>query len=426
MEAFRGAGIVMPLTNELPECRDLFPTGFSVVYLGPDLSDSNTFRRCEAFHRLGVRVVSFTFKRSKVTIRRRSAWAHIGLGPMPYGLGMKRWRALWRAFRIVRSNRTVLAHTNVVWARNLDLALLALCVRSARTKLVYEVLDVSGELTRKGLAGFVLRWLERRVLAHAVMVVISSPAYASEYFRKSTPYQGSYYILENKALCPLSLVHTPTRSAKGSHSTSNALRLGVVGRFRCRRSIELLSDVMKICNRRIQLHFFGYPEKHVETAFQALLYSSDDVFDHGSFSYPEDLPYVYGQIDLNWCVLFEELNPINARWLLPNRIYDGALFTVPALALIDTATGRWVEEVGGGWLLREDSARELTSLLDSISANDIARVRDNLARQPRTRFRDNLADHANALFAAWTARATHQSSGGDRGTAHLLGSRKPH
>lgn len=402
-----------PASGEYLDGRDRLPAGLRVVYLGPDITDSATFRRCEAWHRLGVVVRSFTFERAAGTVDRATDWSHTPLGPMPYGLGPGRLKALARAFRTLDRNRDAFA-ADIVWARNLDLGLFALARRRAGTKLVYEVLDIHPALTRGDVVGAIFRWLERRLLARVDLVVVSSPAFAEAYFRTRTPYRGPTFLLENKVCIKLDHFSEEVLAAvRHGPSDTGVLRIGVVGRLRCGRSLELLGAALDRCLRPLQIHVFGYPETHVEEAFAALRARGDAVVWHGRFAYPDDLPEVYGQLDLAWDVVFDELQPLNGRWLLPNRIYEGGLFAVPAIALAGTETGRWIDEVGGGWLLPEGNPDELVTLLDGLDRTALDRVRQHLTTVPRTRFIDGYADHAAALATLLpTALPEHETGEG--------------
>ena len=72
----------------------------------------------------------------------------------------------------------------------------------------------------------------------------------------------------------------------------------------------------------------------------------------GPYKSPRDLPQIYGNIDFAWSIDYTDAGK-NSDWLLPNRIYEGALFGALALARRGTATGNKVEADGLGWALDE-------------------------------------------------------------------------
>ncbi len=382
--------------------------GLSLVYVGPDMGDAATFRRCEVFAAIGVSINSFAFDRRAGTVERKPRWPHVDLGPMAYGVGLGRLRALARALARLIARRRTIAAARLLWARNLDLALLMLAVAGKRQRLAYEVLDIHPMLTRQGHVGRVFRWLERRVLARADLVVVSSPAFVHAYFRHYTPYRGPVFLLENKVCAPLD-TFSPDRLAvaRAGPGAQAPLAIGLVGRLRCARSLRLLEGLLQRTRRRVEVHVFGYAETTAADAFASLLAQGDRVTWHGRFAYPDDLPDVYRRLSLNWCVVFDEHEPLNGLWLLPNRIYEGGLFAVPAIALVGTETGRWVERVGGGWLLDaaiddDGGVAALTKLIDGLDATALADKRRHLAAQPVTHFMDGYQDH-EAVLRALTA-----------------------
>jgi succinoglycan biosynthesis protein ExoL len=56
----------------------------------------------------------------------------------------------------------------------------------------------------------------------------------------------------------------------------------------------------------------------------------------------------------------------NSDWLLPNRLYEGGYFGVPAIATAGTQTAKWIEARGAGFTVDEDLARNLPDLVRSL------------------------------------------------------------
>ena len=92
---------------------------------------------------------------------------------------------------------------------------------------------------------------------------------------------------------------------------------------------------------------------------------------HGRYKSPEDLEKIYNSLDVVWSIDFMEAGQ-NSVWLLPNRIYEGGIFSVPSVALEGTQTAKWLSEKGVGFIvqepLKETAAQLLTELFEDRQA----------------------------------------------------------
>ena len=166
-----------------------------VLAIVPDAGEPRTAQDIAALRRAGlfVRVASFT--------RTGDPEAELRLGPLPAGTGPGRAVALLRALRHLPRLRRCMAGADVVLARNLDMAALALLVAATlgqRPPLVYQCLDIHGLLTRRGWLARLARWLERRVLARTDRLVVSAPAFLEHHFRHQADPLPDLLLRENR------------------------------------------------------------------------------------------------------------------------------------------------------------------------------------------------------------------------------------
>ena len=124
-------------------------------------------------------------------------------------------------------------------------------------KLVYEIEDVHDVFFRNTLAARVMRFLERRILASADLVVLPSPGFAEGYLVPHQGYDRPYFLLENR----IQLKEVPARNAPPSEQAQawkkNTDRwvIGWFGTLRCRKSMQLLSGDRRTPGRQgLDLH----------------------------------------------------------------------------------------------------------------------------------------------------------------------------
>lgn len=275
-------------------------------------------------------------------------------------LGRTRDAALGqRALAVVRVllNPAALRHRvsgcSAVVARNLEMLVLAvvgLALTRDRPPLTYEVLDIHRVMLGSGIKARALRWLERLLMRRVARVVVSSPAFDSAYFGHFHPSGPPRHLIENKILAP-----------RGRSVTSSApppphpWRIGWFGMLRCRKSLEVLTRLVRENPGRIEVDIRGIPSGAVfGKSFEALVADVPGLHFHGRYG-SEDLASHYQQVHLVWGIDFYE-EGLNSSWLLPNRLYEGSAFGRPLIALRQVETGRWLARWKAGVLIHDVDA----------------------------------------------------------------------
>jgi len=357
-----------------------------IIYLAPDCTDNAVKKRAHGFIRFGHELLSFSFRRDRYNVGWIPDWPDIELGKSEERRLASRAsasaRALWIVFRERRSWRKA----TLVYARNLDLALLALIgklLTRCRASLVYEVLDIHPHLTQRGMRGAVMRWLERRVLRRCDLLVVSSPAYLSNYFHPVQNFRGPTFLLENK------------RAPASSGDENRALpyevadrqpvwTIGWFGNLRCQQSLDILTEVAEELADRVRIYMRGCASLLGEEKLSRAIDGRDNMVFAGEYDAPDELAAIYSQVHFNWCADFSD--GFNSLWLLPNRIYEGGYFGIPAIAIAGHETGRIVSERRLGISLAAPFANGLKELLLSMDRDEYVGLRSSIEAQPASNF----------------------------------------
>jgi succinoglycan biosynthesis protein ExoL len=359
-----------------------------VVYLAPDCTDSAVKRRARAILGCGHELVSFSFRRDRYNVGVQPDWPNIELGKSTERRLLSRVmlcvHACWTIFR----NRRIWREATVIYARNLDLALLACVGRwifGCRAPLVYEVLDAHPLLTRRGARGAILRWLERRVLKRCWLLVVSSPAYLREYFSPRQGYTGRTFLLENK--WPHESVFAGQRKLSCHVAESAPVwTIGWFGNLRCRQSLRILTELADALPDRVRIYMRGCASLLGDGTLQRAIAGRPNMVFDGEYTAPDDFPAIYAPVHFNWCV--DLAGGDNSCWLLPNRLYEGGFFGVPALAVADHETGRVVRDRGLGIALELPLSDHLRQLLLNLTRDDYLRLRGKIEALPAAWFVD--------------------------------------
>ena len=370
------------------------PERQTIAYLTYDCTDSSVIRRAAMFQSAGFLIKGIMFRRARVNVDYRPEWDNLDLGTLKDRAFARRIIHLLQAVIIIWRSRAFLSEVSGIYARNLDLALLALFVRAVlprRPPIIYEVLDVHRLLVGRGLPSRALRVVERIVLSHSSLLVVSSPAFVSEYFRALQRYCGPHQLLENK-LVPAqvaklrpALVQMPVGSRNGR---PGPWVLGWFGALRCEVSLGILTELARRLPESFVLYLRGYPTDLEWKSFADEIRGVANVVYDGRYRYPDDLPEIYSRVHFNWC--FDFADPVaNSKWLLPNRIYEGGYFNCPALAARNTATGCKVDSLGLGASFEQPFLEELVDFFQTMTAERYQSIHDKLSALPRTEFCDN-------------------------------------
>jgi succinoglycan biosynthesis protein ExoL len=271
--------------------------------------------------------------------------------------------------------RAFCADAPVIVARNLEMLVLAWRVRAPRQRLVYECLDIHRLMLGTGRKSWAMRWLERRLLAATDLVIVSSPAFARDYFAARQGRGDKVLLVENKV--PVERRAMPPRRKRDGGD--GVWTIGWFGMLRCRRTLRELAALARSSQGRIEVVVAGIASAAEFPDFAAEIAAHPGLRYLGAFR-QEDLPRLYGMVDFVWAIdYFEE--GFNSDWLLPNRLYEGLAHAVVPIALAGVETGRWLQRHGVG-LLVEAAAAGLPARLAAIGAAEHAAMRAAIAALP--------------------------------------------
>jgi succinoglycan biosynthesis protein ExoL len=343
-----------------------------IAFFGHDSSDAAVQRRAAAFVDDGYSVQGFMMRRRD---HGPHAWDIVNLGETRDGAFFHRAIQIVRGARLAARQRDKLQSADLIYARNLDmLACAFLAKRFARLKtpVIYECLDVHRLLTRRDLAGSVMRWIERSLLRRTRGLVVSSPAFLRNHFEPHHAGLFRAFLVENRL--PEHAKRGPRPApADTASSEIRPLNLGWVGMLRCRRSLDLLCDLARRYPDDLVIQLHGRPAKTEIPDFDEQISGLANLSYHGPYRAPDDLERIYASLDLVWAGDFMEAG-FNSVWLLPNRIYEGGYYNTPPIAPMETETGAWVGRYQCGFTLPEPLERTLPDLVGCLIKNRAAVV----------------------------------------------------
>ena len=376
-----------------------------VAYFGHDRTDSKVISRIENLQRLGYKVFGLTYHRVKFNRTHDPDWENVDLGATADYAYMQRIKSLVKGAVRLFGQRKRLASVDFMFARNIDMALLALfgrLVSGSRAPIAYEVLDVHRFFLGDQGRNRVFRAIERFVLRRCDALIVSSEAYMHHYFEPVQQFKGRWFLLENKV--PVGSVRRPETAPRHRPSTlGKPWVIGWCGTMRCVDSLRMLKEIARRNRDDVVIYMRGYPTETGLDSFKAEIVDEPNMIYAGGYKGPDDLAEVYAEVDINWTIELwdRSYNSKNSHWLLPNRLYEGGCFHVPMITLKGTESARRVEKLGAGWTLEEPLVDTASQLLQTLTEEDYREKREKLRSLPLATFWevDDLENICNQLLA---------------------------
>ena len=349
-----------------------------VTYFASDLTDPTFVKRMAALRIGGADVRLLGFRRSAASVREVEGFSAIDLGRTFNGrLGL---RCLQIARQSVRDWRDVLAGSDVLLAKNLEMATMADVARARAAldiPLAYECLDIHPAVVGEGATGRVLRSWERRILRRSAMLVVSSPGFVSNYFGHLGIHLPELILAENK----LVLSQGQTESERPQYDAAGRgppWRIGWCGVLRCAESFKILMNLAQRLPELVDIELRGRPVEELATLIGRHLPIANMRF-AGAYTL-SDLASVYAGCDLTWGVELLHRDH-NSRWHLPNRIYEGGYYNSPVIAHAGTEIAAWLNARGTGVLLG-DPYTDLEPFIAGLTTSAYDTLRRSAANVP--------------------------------------------
>lgn len=282
---------------------------------------------------------------------------------------------------------------DIILARNIEMLFLAFIIKKTwinkDISIIYECLDIHKMQLESGWKGRTLRGLEERLISQSSAIIISSPAFKSNYFSRFTDIPQDVLLLENKLLDVSD--DAPMEPSQDTSLRGTPWKIGWFGTLRCQKSMLALSEFAKHTDNQFKIVLRGKPVLSVHDDFFGQVEAADNIEFFGNYRNPEDIENIYGDVHFSWLIDFYEEGQ-NSNWLLPNRLYEGCRFGAVPIALAGTETARVLEELNIGITLPDVRQETLTRHLTNMSLARYAELKSQVLAIPQSRWSHSKED----------------------------------
>lgn len=350
-----------------------------IAFLLPVQNHVRFQKRISLLKELGVETDIFSFEREHYPGKTIS---YISIGKVKHGNYIKRIVPLIKALSKVRNS---IRNSDVVYAFGLDTGFLgwfAKTLSRRNSKLVYEVGDIREIMVDEGKRGQTLRLMERLLVKRTNVIVVTSPAYVSEYFNKIQGITNSnFQVIENK------MPYIPENAKYPLFSTNNKrpICIGYFGIIRCSRSLEILKQVAIQSKGRKKVIIHGIPRNIPR--FEKNVAKTPNMEYGGPYRVPEDLAEMYCNIDLVWaCYPYTGSKKGNWSWAMTNRFYEACAYRRPILAQRGTQDGKRATKLGIGLEIDLSDAKKSVEKILSVTPDSLVKWSKKIEKLPKEIF----------------------------------------
>ncbi|MCK8827688.1 hypothetical protein MWH25_08020 [Natroniella acetigena] len=348
-----------------------------IVFLCPVVSHVRYHKRINALKNLGANTKVLAFEREYYSGKSLSE-GYVSLGEISHGNYFKRIIPFIKSFSKIRS---MIKNADIVYAFGLDNLLLGWLANSTvknNSKIIYEVGDIRGILLKNSFSAKLLRELEKFLLNHINLLVVTSKAYISGYYEGILNMDNiKYQVIENK----LNKDEFQSLKSSGSCISKETLKIGYFGVLRCQRSWNILKKVAEKSNGRIQIYLRGIPMGIKN--FKNEVSKISNVNYGGPYKAPDDLFQIYNQVDIVWaCYPYQDKQIGNWLWARTNRFYESCLFNKPMLTLAGNQDAKVVNKFKIGKSLDLSNIKATVKEVLNLDKSRIKQWEKNLYNLP--------------------------------------------
>lgn len=354
--------------------------GASVLCLLPRMDDTRIARRIAMLREAGCEVEAAAFARDD----RAGSGQPPDCPVEPLGrLRQGRYAArIPRLLRAVRRTRALIRRNDAVYAFGPDLALLALLAGAGmRRPVILEVADVVHIQVAGGWAGRTVRGVERLTAERCALLVLTTAGYLP-YYRDWLGVTTPDLIIENKV--DAAFAEAMREAETADMPAEGPLRIGWFGTLQDDWPLRMLQSLTAAAPERFRAVIAGVPTWLGEgvAARETLsrrIGENPRIEFRGPYRYPDDLPALYGSVDLTMACYSPE---VPDGWSQSNRFYEACLFRKPLIVRDGCADVPPVREHGVGLVLPETDPDAAAARILDTPPEQWARWRANMTALP--------------------------------------------
>lgn len=268
----------------------------------------------------------------------------------------------------------------VIYAFGIDMAFLSYIAKfMSKSKCIFviEVHDIRELMTSRGITGLMARLLEKHVVTRSNLLIVTSEAYISSYYKEILGIKDiDWCLLENK------LRKSEIRNDNSAYKKQRRdyIVIGYFGSLRCGYAWNALKNIVQESNGRIRVYVRGVTAR-LET-FSSDIEEIEYITYGGPYIDPDNLDDVYSKCDIVWTAGFHEKS--SYLWARSCRFYNALAFGKPLIAQVGTEDCKYISKYGAGVCIDLNNIDATIQRIESIEMCDIEKWMNNIKKLPES------------------------------------------
>ena len=248
---------------------------------------------------------------------------------------------------------------DVIWYyQGIDVALFATQLNPNKN-YIYEECDLAHTYVGNKWVRSLLEKIDQCIIRKSMKTVVTSEGFIQYHYKSIDKWPKNIVLVPNK----LSSDVLHLTKLKASAFNPSHIRFAFVGALR----YPALLSIADIISREFpchEFHFYGYI---FPTISEEMLPKRNNVFYHGAYKSPDDLPQIYADIDV--IISTYDTKRINVMYAEPNKLYESIYFERPIVVSTGTFLADKVRRLGIGYDVDSYKTSDVIRLVHQIEVD---------------------------------------------------------
>ena len=245
----------------------------------------------------------------------------------------------------------------------------ALYLRLLGERYVYEISDILYAYPKFIRLLGLLKVVDKWIIHNSLATVMTSGGFYLFFNIKSS----KVFVIPNKV--STSLTRPPLKIRQDN---DDKLSFGFVGSLRYQTILDFAS-VIGESFPKYEFHFWGgLKEGPMKKTVDSLVSRFSNVYYHGAFRSPIDLPKIYNSFDIT--VACYQVSSLNERIAEPNKLYESMFFSKPIIVSDGIYLSERVKELGCGYLIDASTKDSIFGFVRTLDVESVTGLSEKISK----------------------------------------------
>lgn len=332
----------------------------NIIFIAPQIQQPRVIRRIATVYNAGYPIKVYGFD-SGIFSKNLSSIS------FPVTEILKRDKRDSRIKKVVTFAKTIYrikkenSSDDIFYIFSAELGNLSFLLRNRYT--IYEEADILGAYFKNRLLRWLFRLIDKGTIRRSLLTVFTSEGFVDYTFKNHRP--QNILVIPNKLNFNFFNFDKKEKVVRKSIDLQH-IKFGFVGIIRYKNTIVRFAEVIGKYFPQHEFHFFGDPDVKEEVDSVSKM---PNVFLHGPFVNPVELPNIYEQIDI--VISCYDTRSWNVRVAEPNKLYEAIFFETPIVVSSGTFLAKQTKKFHAGYDIKADDDGSIIKFVKSIKKEDI-------------------------------------------------------